>query len=167
MTLTYFTARPIFQGHWNVKIKSQFQRSSLKSLGRSSWNFMWSLLGQWHWNLYAISWSHDQDCHMTKMAAMPIYGKNPSTIFSRTGGPISRYVAPCFLLKCWPWDDNFGNISFYMGKKEQTMDILETIAAWDLKVARCRQLMESMNVCNQLRSRSFLDLDPRSLKYQN
>ena len=26
--------------------------------------------------------------HMTKMAAMPIYGKNPSKI-SRTGGPIS------------------------------------------------------------------------------
>ena len=28
--------------------------------------------------------------HITKMAAMPIYGKNPSKIFvSRTGGPIS------------------------------------------------------------------------------
>ena len=28
--------------------------------------------------------------HMTKMAAMPIYGTNPSNIFfSRTGGPIS------------------------------------------------------------------------------
>ena len=28
--------------------------------------------------------------HMTKMAAMPIYGKNPSKIFfSGTGGPIS------------------------------------------------------------------------------
>ena len=28
--------------------------------------------------------------HMTKMAAMPIYGKNPSQIFlSGTGGPIS------------------------------------------------------------------------------
>ena len=28
-------------------------------------------------------------CHMTKMAAMPIYGKNPSKIFfSRTGWPI-------------------------------------------------------------------------------
>ena len=26
---------------------------------------------------------------MTKMAAMPIYDKNPSKIFSRTGGPIS------------------------------------------------------------------------------
>ena len=28
--------------------------------------------------------------HMTKMAAMPIYGKNPSEIFSGTGGLISR-----------------------------------------------------------------------------
>ena len=29
--------------------------------------------------------------HMTKMAAMPIYGKKPSNIFcSRTGGPISK-----------------------------------------------------------------------------
>ena len=27
---------------------------------------------------------------MTKMAAMPIYGINPSKIFSRTGGPISK-----------------------------------------------------------------------------
>ena len=26
--------------------------------------------------------------HMTKMAAMPIYGKNSKKIFSRTGGPI-------------------------------------------------------------------------------
>ena len=26
--------------------------------------------------------------HMTKMAATPLYGKNPSKIFSRTGGPI-------------------------------------------------------------------------------
>ena len=26
--------------------------------------------------------------HMTKMAVMPIYDKNPSKIFSRTGGPI-------------------------------------------------------------------------------
>ena len=27
--------------------------------------------------------------HMTKIAAMPIYGKNPSKICSETGGPIS------------------------------------------------------------------------------
>ena len=29
--------------------------------------------------------------HMTKMAAMPIYCKNHSKIFSRTGGPISFF----------------------------------------------------------------------------
>ena len=28
--------------------------------------------------------------HMTKMAAIPIYDKNPSKIFFRTGGPISK-----------------------------------------------------------------------------
>ena len=28
--------------------------------------------------------------HMTKMATMPIYGKNPSKIFSRAGGGFSR-----------------------------------------------------------------------------
>ena len=28
--------------------------------------------------------------HMTKMAAMPIYGKNPSKIFSESGGQISK-----------------------------------------------------------------------------
>ena len=27
--------------------------------------------------------------HVTKIAAIPIYGKNPSKIFSRSGGPIS------------------------------------------------------------------------------
>ena len=31
--------------------------------------------------------------HMTKMASTPIYGKNPSKIFSRTGGPISTETA--------------------------------------------------------------------------
>ena len=31
----------------------------------------------------------DDAGHMNKMAATPIYGKNPSKIFSRTGGPIS------------------------------------------------------------------------------
>ena len=33
-------------------------------------------------------YQHDA-CHMTKMAATPIYGKNPSKIFfSGTGGPV-------------------------------------------------------------------------------
>ena len=34
-----------------------------------------------------ILW-HDAG-HITKMAAMPIYGKNPSKVFSETGKPVS------------------------------------------------------------------------------
>ena len=30
---------------------------------------------------------------MTKMAVMPIYGKNPSETFSGTGGPISTKLS--------------------------------------------------------------------------
>ena len=36
------------------------------------------------------------------------------------------------------------------------MDFSESIAACDLKVGRCRQLIEVMKVCEYLRSRSFL-----------
>ena len=40
---------------------------------------------------------------MTKMAAMPIYGKNPSKIFfSGTGGPISTKFVQMMTFK-WPW----------------------------------------------------------------
>ena len=47
------------------------------------------------------------------------------------------------------------------------MDFSETIAACDLKVRRCRQLIEFMKVCEYLRSRSFLDLGPRLFTYKN
>ena len=41
----------------------------------------------------------------------------------------------------------FGNLGFSMGK-EKTVDISERIAASDLKVGRCRQLIEVlMRVC--------------------
>ena len=35
--------------------------------------------------------------HMTKMAATPIYGKNPSKIFSRTKGPMTLWLG------MWHW----------------------------------------------------------------
>ena len=44
-----------------------------------------------------------------------------------------------------------------MGKSENTGFFLETIAACDLKVGRCRQLIEIMKACEYWRSRSFLN----------
>ena len=49
----------------------------------------------------------------------------------------------------------------------KTVDISETIAACDPKIGRCRQLIEFMKVCEYRRSRSFLDLGPRSFTYEN
>ena len=47
------------------------------------------------------------------------------------------------------------------------MGFSETIAACDLKLGRCRQLIEFMKVFEYSSSRSFLDLGPRSFTYQN
>ena len=38
----------------------------------------------------------------------------------------------------------------------KTVDFSATIAAFDLKVGRCRQLIEVMKVCEYLRSRPIL-----------
>ena len=40
----------------------------------------------------------------------------------------------------------FGNLGFSMGKSENS-GFFSTIAASDLKVGRCRQLIEFMKVC--------------------
>ena len=45
------------------------------------------------------------------------------------------------------------------------MDFLKTVAASHMKIARSRQLIEIMKVCEY--SRSFLDLGPRSFIYEN
>ena len=50
----------------------------------------------------------------------------------------------------------FGNLGFSMGKSENSGFFSETIAASDLKVGRCRQLIEFLKVCEYWRSRSFL-----------
>ena len=49
----------------------------------------------------------------------------------------------------------------------KTVDFSETIEACDLKIRRYRQLNDFMKVCEYKRSRSFLDLGPRSCTYQN
>ena len=51
----------------------------------------------------------------------------------------------------------------FLWEKVKTVNFSETIAACDLKVGRCRQLIEFMKICEYLRSRSFLDLGPRPL----
>ena len=51
--------------------------------------------------------------------------------------------------------------------KVKTVDFSETIAASDPKDSRSIHLIEVMKICEYLRSRSFLDLGPRSCSYKN
>ena len=95
--------------------------------------------------------------HMTKMAAMPIYGKTPSKIFfSGTGGPIG------LTLTYFYGKVKFCNFGFFIGKSENSGFFRKLLPASDLKFGRYRQLIE-LKICEYLRSRSFLDLGPRLL----
>ena len=49
----------------------------------------------------------------------------------------------------------------------KTVDFSETIEACDLKVGRYTQLIDFMKVCEYQRSRSVLDIGPRSCTYKN
>ena len=49
----------------------------------------------------------------------------------------------------------------------KSVNFSETIEDCDLKVGRYRQLNDLMKGCEYLRSRSFLDLGPRSCTYKN
>ena len=100
---------------------------------------------------------------MTKMAAMPIYGKNPSKIFfSRTGRPIFTKLGmlhwgllpiivyinddPGVTLTYFTTRSDLVTLAFSIGKSENS-GFFRNIAACDLKVGRCRRLIEIMKVC--------------------
>ena len=106
--------------------------------------------------------------HMTKMATMPIYGKNLLKIFSfGTNWPMLLklgYYQVCS-------NDDPGLTFLWQGQIWSTVLLYgKKVKQWifrnycDIKVGRCRQLNEYMNLCECQRSRSFIALGPRSLR---
>ena len=53
----------------------------------------------------------------------------------------------------------------FVWEKGKTVDFSETIVVYDIKVGRCNQLNEYMNFYEYQRSRSFIDLGTRSLRF--
>ena len=97
--------------------------------------------------------------HMTKMAATFIYGKNhskpssPETLdlFPRNlvliiDDSSPKNYGPWLTLTSFTGRSDFVAYAFLL-EKVKTVDFSETIAACDLKVGRCRQLIEFMMVC--------------------
>ena len=100
--------------------------------------------------------------HMTKMAATLIYGKNPSKIFFYgTNRLISTKLGmqhrgllliliclnddPKLTLTYFTTRSNFVTSAF-LYEKVKIVDFSEIIAACDLKIGRCRQLIEIMKI---------------------
>ena len=87
--------------------------------------------------------------HMTKMATMPIYGKNLKKNFRNQKADdletwwaaLGARVLPR-LFKWWPWVDLdlfYGKVKFgpyaFVWEKGKTMDFSETVVVYDLKLA--------------------------------
>ena len=53
----------------------------------------------------------------------------------------------------------------FVWEKGKTMDISETFVVYDVKVGRCSYLNEYMQLYEYQRSRLFIDLGPRSLRF--
>ena len=101
--------------------------------------------------------------HMTNMAAMPVYGKNPSKIFfSRTRRPNSTKLGILhrgLQLTIGYTNDDPGLTWTYLTarsnfviwvfpqEKVKTVEFSETIAASDLKICRSRHISVFMKVC--------------------
>ena len=85
--------------------------------------------------------------HMTKMAATPIYGKNPSKIFSRTGRPI--------FTKLGIFEINEFHCHLKVGKCRQLIDFMKYVSIEEqghfLTLAQCHE--HSSNNCAVLNHR--------------
>ena len=149
--------------------RSQFQTSSSpKPLGQSKPNFMWSLL-----------WKGERKFVRGIWVTWPTWPPRPYMVKTLQKSP-NRWIdfhetwyvalgtpAHHSLFKWWPWVDldlfygkvKFGNLGFSIGKSENCW-FFRTFAACDLKPT------EKMNICEYWRSRSFLDLGPRSFTYK-
>ena len=71
---------------------------------------------------------------------------------------------PGLTLICFTAMSNLVHYAF-VWEKGKTMDLLENIVVCDIKVGRCNQINEYMNLYEYQSSRSFIDLRQRSLRF--
>ena len=112
--------------------------------------------------------------HKTIMAAMHICGKK----LTQTSSLKPKSRLPWKLVRSFGYSSTtkFVDLDLFYGKvkfvplcfcmgKGKTMNFSETIVVCDIKVGRCSQLNEDMNLYECQRSGSFTDLRRRSLRF--
>ena len=114
--------------------------------------------------------------HLTSVDAMPIYCKNlkksssqeqkgqwPRILVCSIGYSSTNKFVQLMTLGC-PWPIlRHGQIWFYAFVWEK--DFPEFFLVYDIKIGRCSQLNKNMNLYEYQRSRSFIDICPRSLRF--
>ena len=103
--------------------------------------------------------------HMTKMATMPIYGKNMKSLsfLEQKGWWPWKFVCSigCSSTTKFVQMMTLSSVPYaFVCEKFKTMDFSETIVVHDTKVGRCSQLNEYMRLCEYQRSRWLTDLCP-------
>ena len=107
--------------------------------------------------------------HMTKVAAMPIYGKNMKNSSCRL--MTLKICMQHWVLEYYQiYSNNDAGLKTYftarsnlvpyafVWEKVKTMDFSATVVVYDIKVGRCSQLNENMKLYEYQRSRSLIDL---------
>ena len=168
-TLTYKNIKG--QGHSLILVQSHLDSTASNFF---SWKTAGPIEAKFHVKPQSDGWSNvclTSLCHMTKMAAVLIYGKNMKN--SSSLEPNGR----------WPWRficsigyssttkfiqmmtltyitarSNLVPYAF-VWEKVKTMDFSETIIVYDIKVGRCSQPNEYMKLYEYQRSRSLIDLN--------
>ena len=119
--------------------------------------------------------------HMTRMAAMSIYNKNLKNLLLRcfvrsmtlkVGMPhrvLEYYQSfsnddPGLTLTYFTIRSKFFLYAF-VWEKGKTMNFSKTSVVYNIKVGRCSQINEYMDLYKYERSRSFIDLGPWSLRF--
>ena len=115
-------------------------------------------------------------CHMTKIAAMPIYGKKLKNFFSGTKMPMTLKLGmqhqswvllnlfndvPRLTLTCFTARSNLVPYSFLWEKLKLWISFTEPVVVYDIKVGRCSHLNEYrsfMSTKGQGHSLSFVKI---------
>ena len=108
-----------------------------------------------------------------KLSCMPIYGKNlkkysslePNSRWSWNLVCSIKYSSTTKFFQMmtlgWPWPQGqIWSLMLFIWEKIKTMDFLETIVVYAIKVGRWNLLNEYMKLYEYQRSRSFTDLCP-------
>ena len=156
-------------------VSQRFQISSRKPLGQSKSNFIWSLHGMGERTfvqLVQVTWPRWPPCpYMVKALK-----KSPPEPKGRWPWNLVCSIGFSSTIKFFSNDDPGVTLTYFTARwnlvpyafvweKVKTMEFSETIVVYDVKVGRCSELNDCVNLYEYQRSRSCIDLGPRSLRF--